>query len=180
MDALQDDWRILPNLTVNLGVRYDWQQAPTDPQRMQTNFTPGVQSHAFPNVSIVGTTGPHWLRSACCSRVILVCHRRRIYANNHVSPRVGFAYDPYGNGKTVFHGAAGIFFGGISGNEWEFPSNFAPYAVRNSYSKVVSLTHPYTGDPTEFPTGTNPYPSLSFNRASRALRRSFRSTRSWL
>ena len=69
-------------------------------------------------------------------------------------------------GKTVFHGAAGLFFGGISGNLWEFPSNFAPYAVRNTYSKVVSLTHPYTGDPTEFPTGTNPYPGLAFNRAN--------------
>ena len=30
-----------PNLTLNLGVRYDFQQAPTDPQRMQTNFVPG-------------------------------------------------------------------------------------------------------------------------------------------
>ena len=40
----QDDWRILPNLTFNLGVRYDWQQAPTDTQNRQTNFVPGVQS----------------------------------------------------------------------------------------------------------------------------------------
>jgi hypothetical protein len=86
---------------------------------------------------------------------------------NHVSPRVGFAYDPYGTGKTVFHGAAGLFFGAVSGNQWEFPSNFAPYAVRNnSYTKVKSLTHPYTGDPTEFPTGANPYPSLAFDYKS--------------
>jgi len=41
-------------------------------------------------------------------------------------------------------------------------------AVRNSYSKVVSLTHPYTGDPTEFPTGTNPYPSLAFNSQAKS------------
>jgi hypothetical protein len=40
--------------------------------------------------------------------------------------------------------------------------------VRNTYSKVVSLTHPYTGDPTEFPTGTNPYPSLAFNAQAKS------------
>jgi outer membrane receptor protein involved in Fe transport len=163
----QDDWRILPNLTLNLGLRYDWQQAPTDPQHMQANFTPGVQSHAFPNVSIVGKTGPQLAPIGMLfpgdPGVPIGGVNTPL---NHVSPRVGFAYDPYGTGKTVFHGAAGLFFGGISGNEWEFPSNFAPYAVRNSYSKVVSLTHPYTGDPTEFPTGANPYPSLAFNAKS--------------
>jgi outer membrane receptor protein involved in Fe transport len=160
----QDDWRIRPNLTLNLGLRYDWQQAPTDPQHMNSNFSPGVQSHAF-DVSIVGKTGPQLAPLGMLfpgdPGVPIGGVNTPL---NHVSPRVGFAYDPYGSGKTVFHGAAGLFFGGISGNQWEFPSNFAPFAVRNSgYSKVQSLTHPYTGDPTEFPTGTNPYPSLAFN-----------------
>jgi outer membrane receptor protein involved in Fe transport len=163
----QDDWRITPNLTLNIGVRYDWQQAPTDPQRMQTNFTPGAQSHAFQNVSIIGKTGPQLAPVGLLFPGDPGVPKGGVFTPlNHVSPRFGFAYDPYGDGKTVIHGAAGLFFGGISGNQWEFPSNFAPYAVRNTYSKVVSLTHPYTGDPTEFPTGTNPYPSLSFNRAS--------------
>ena len=161
----QDDWRILPRLTLNLGVRYDWQQAPTDPQQMQTNFSPGVQSHAFGTVNIVGKTGPQLAPIGMLFPGDPGVPVGGVFTPmNHVSPRLGFAYDPYGNGKTVFHGGAGIFFGGISGNEWEFPSNFAPYAVRNGYSKVVSLTHPYTGDPTEFPTGTNPYPGLTFNR----------------
>ncbi len=40
--------------------------------------------------------------------------------------------------KLSFTVPQAIFFGGISGNQWEFPSNFAPYAVRNTYSKVVS------------------------------------------
>ncbi|MDP9052330.1 MAG: TonB-dependent receptor [Acidobacteriota bacterium] len=163
----QDDWRILPRLTLNLGVRYDWQQAPTDPQTMQTNFTPGAQSHAFGTVNIVGKTGPQLAPVGLLFPGDPGVPVGGVFTpKNHVSPRLGFAYDPFGNGKTVFHGGAGLFFGGISGNEWEFPSNFAPYAVRNSYTKVVSLTHPYTGDPTEFPTGTNPYPGLTFNRAN--------------
>ncbi|SFS09403.1 Carboxypeptidase regulatory-like domain-containing protein [Granulicella pectinivorans] len=163
----QDDWRILPNLTLNIGVRYDVQLAPTDPQSMQTNFTPGAQSHAFGTVNIIGKTGPQLAPVGLLFPGDPGVPRGGVFTPlNHVSPRFGFAYDPYGTGKTVFHGAAGLFFGGISGNEWEFPSNFAPYAVRNTYSKVVSLTHPYQGDPTEFPTGSNPYPGLSFNRAN--------------
>ena len=35
----QDDWHILHNLTINLGVRYDWQQAPTDSQNRETTAT---------------------------------------------------------------------------------------------------------------------------------------------
>jgi hypothetical protein len=162
---VQDDWRILPRLTFNLGARYDWQQAPTDPQTMQTNFTPGVQSHAFGTVNIVGKTGPQLAPIGMLFPGDPGVPVGGVFTpKNHFSPRLGFAYDPFGDGKTVFHGGAGLFFGGISGNEWEFPSNFAPYAVRNSYTKVVSLTHPYTGDPTEFPTGSNPYPALAFNR----------------
>ncbi|SEB49160.1 TonB-dependent receptor [Terriglobus roseus] len=159
----QDDWRILSNLTLNLGLRYDWQQAPTEPLSRQTNFVPGAQSHAFPNVNIVGKTGPQLAPVGLQFPGDPGVPRGGVFTpKNHFSPRFGFAYDPGGRGTTVFHGAAGLFFGGISGNEWEFPSNFAPYAVRNTYNKVVSLTHPYQGDPTEFPTGTNPYPALSY------------------
>ena len=159
----QDDWRILPRLTINLGIRYDWQQAPTDPQRMQTNFSPGVQSHAFSDVSIIGTSKKLAPLGMLFPGDPGVPKGGAFTPLNHVSPRVGFAYDPYGDGKTVIHGAAGLFFGGISGNEWEFPSNYAPYAVRNTYRNVTSLTHPYSNDPTEFPTGTNPYPDLTFD-----------------
>ncbi len=160
----QDNWRIIPKLTLNLGIRYDWQQAPTDPQHMQTNFSPGVQSHAFPNVSIIGKSGPQLAPIGMLFPGDPGVPKGGVFTpNNHVSPRVGFAYDPYGNGTTVFHGAAGLFFGGISGNQWAFPSNYAPYAVSDTFNKVVSLTHPYTDDPTEFPTGSNPYPDLHFD-----------------
>ena len=157
----QDDWRLTPRLTVNVGLRYDIQWAPTDTQNRQTNFTPGVQSHAFPNVTIANTAtlaplgmlfpgDPGVPKSGAFTPY------------NHVSPRLGFALDPFGNGRTVFHGAAGLFFGGISGNEWELPSNFQPYAVRASFSKVVSMTHPYSTDTSEFPGGVNPFPSFQF------------------
>ena len=159
----QDDWRILPNLTLNLGLRYDWQQAPTDTQNRQTNFVPGQQSHAFQNVSISGKTGNQLAPIGMLFPGDPGVPSSGAYTpSDHISPRLGFSYDPLGNGKTVFHAAAGLFYGGISGNLWELPSNFAPYAVRPTFSKVVSMAHPYSNDPTEFPGGVNPFPSLTF------------------
>ncbi|MDR3726504.1 MAG: carboxypeptidase regulatory-like domain-containing protein [Terracidiphilus sp.] len=159
----QDDWKLLPNLTINLGVRYDWQQAPTDTQSRQTNFIPGLQSHAFSTVNISGKTGNQLAPIGMLFPGDPGVPRGGAFTpNNHVSPRVGFSWDPFGNGKTVIHGAGGIFFGGISGNLWELPSNFAPYAVRPVFSKVTSMTHPYSNDATEFPGGVNPFPTLTF------------------
>jgi outer membrane receptor protein involved in Fe transport len=159
----QDDWRILPNLTINLGVRYDWQQAPTDTQNRQTNFIAGQQSHAFATVNISGKTGNQLAPIGLLFPGDPGVPKAGAFTPlNHVSPRIGLSYDPFKNGKTVFHAAAGLFFGGIAGNEWELPSNFAPYAVRPTFSKVTSLTHPYQNDPTEFPGGVNPFPTLTF------------------
>jgi hypothetical protein len=159
----QDDWRIRSNLTFNLGLRYDWQQAPTDTQNRQTNFVPGVQSHAFQNVNISGKTGNQLAPIGMLFPGDPGVPSTGAYTpSSHISPRVGLSFDPLGNGKTVFHAAAGLFYGGISGNLWELPSNFAPYAVRPTFSKVVSMAHPYSGDPTEFPGGTNPFPTLTF------------------
>jgi outer membrane receptor protein involved in Fe transport len=159
----QDDWKILHNLTFNLGVRYDWQQAPTDTQNRETNFIPGVQSHAFTTVNITGKTGNQLAPIGMLFPGDPGVPKGGAFTpNNHISPRIGFSYDPFGTGKTVIHGAGGIFFGGISGNLWELPSNFAPYAVRPTFSKVTSMTHPYLNDPTEFPGGVNPFPTLTF------------------
>lgn len=159
----QDDWRIMHNLTINLGIRYDWQQAPTDTQNRDTNFIPGVQSTAFKTVNISGKTGNQLAPIGLLFPGDKGVPKGGAFTPaDHVSPRVGFSWDPFGNGKTVVHGAGGIFFGGISGNLWELPSNFAPYAVRPTFSKVTSVTHPYANDPTEFPGGVNPFPTLTF------------------
>jgi outer membrane receptor protein involved in Fe transport len=61
---LQDDWRAIPSLTVNLGLRYDVQTAPTDTQRRIAVFEPGVQSMVSPT-AIQGQLfpaerGPAW------------------------------------------------------------------------------------------------------------------------
>jgi outer membrane receptor protein involved in Fe transport len=161
----QDDWRIRSNLTVNLGIRYDIQSSPTNTQNMLADFIPGQQSTIAPTlpkgIVIPGDAGVP--RSGASTRY------------THVSPRLGFAWTPFADGKTVVHGGMGLFYGSISGNLWQYPSNGEPFSGRPTFSHVISVNNPYATDPTDFcqanPTciaggvGHSPYPFI-YNPAS--------------
>jgi outer membrane receptor protein involved in Fe transport len=136
----QDDWRVFPNLTLNLGVRYDIQTAPTNTQNMTMNFVPGVQSTIAPTnykgVLLPGDPGVS--RGGAPTQF------------DHVSPRVGLAWTPYPNGRTVIHAAAGIFYGSVGGNLFAYPSNGEPFSGRPSFGNVIHVSDPYATDPKDF------------------------------
>jgi len=147
----QDDFRIFPRLTLNLGVRWDIQTPPTDPQNKESTFIAGVQSTVRPTAP----TGILFPGDPGIERGIVPIRW------NHVSPRVGFAFDPNGKGKTSIRGAAGIFYGSVSGNEWNTTSNFEPFAIRLNFANSninkngtgATLVNPYKGFP-----GGPPFP----------------------
>ncbi len=72
----------------------------------------------------------------------------------HFSPRIGLAWDPFGDGKTSVRAGAGIFYGSVSGNEWNSTSNYQPFAVRQQFNTVQSLSNPYG----LLPGGVSPFP----------------------
>jgi hypothetical protein len=93
----QDDWRVTPRLTLNLGLRYEFNTTPTESQGYQnTLLNPDAQ------VDVVG--GPGWTPPLTTGPYI------RNPSLKNFSPRFGFAYDPTGNGKTALRGAFGIYY----------------------------------------------------------------------
>src|SRR5208283_1032694 len=85
---------------------------------------------------------------------------------HHVSPRIGVAWDPFGDGKTAVRAGAGVFYGSVSGNQWNQPANANPFAVRQTFTCISSFTHVYSnkviGCPASFPNGTSIFP-YAFN-----------------
>jgi hypothetical protein len=140
---VQDDYRITPQLTVNLGIRWDIDTPPIDPHNRTESFIPGQQSTVAP----LAPRGLLFPGDAGVGRGIISTKPF------HVSPRFGFAWDPFGDGKTSVRGAAGMFFGTVAGNEWNQPGNAIPFALRPQTGEgpLSSITN-YYSTPGDFPS----------------------------
>ncbi len=122
---VQDDWRLTRRLTVNLGLRYDYQQPPYERNNGLTNFNPAAVD---PKSGLLGRTtfaGVDFGRSPFSPD----------YKN--FSPRVGFAYDLTGNSRTVIRGGYGIFYPSIFnvldfGNIQGFANTATSYTAANA------------------------------------------------
>jgi len=93
---LQDDWRWKPNLTLNLGLRYEMSTVPSETSGKTANLA--NISDALP---ICGT-----LKYGGCTSTGPFFNNPTL---RNFEPRVGFAYDPFRNGKTAVRGGIGIF-----------------------------------------------------------------------
>ena len=151
----QDDCRINSRLTLNLGLRWDIQTPGEDPLNRFTTYVPGQKS----TVNTAAPVGLLFYGDPGVERGVIPT------AWNHVSPRVGIVWDPFGDGKTAVHAAGGLFYGSISGNEWNTTTNFQPWSTRLTFTNTsnrttaagvplgASLSNPYTN----YPGGT-PFP----------------------
>jgi hypothetical protein len=129
----QDNYRITPRFTANIGLRWDIDTPPTEAHNRTGTFIPGQQSTMTPAAPL----GELFPGDKGVGRGIISTPL------GSISPRVGFAWDPFGDGKTSVRAAAGIFFGTKSGNEWNQPGNAMPFAVRNGSGSGTSLTNIY-------------------------------------
>ncbi len=99
---MQDDWKVTPRLTLNLGLRWDFQQKPYERYNGQINFDPGC---TVPDVGLQG-----------CTVFAGVDGQPRTFMDedyNDFGPRMGFAYDLTGRGKTVLRGGYGVYYASI-------------------------------------------------------------------
>jgi hypothetical protein len=151
---IQDNFHMTARLTLNLGLRYEpaipWSDngdrwAQVNLAAMAANIRSKVYPNAPPGIffsSQNGISDPQMPKNALNSSL------------NHFAPRVGFAYDVFGDGKTSLRGGGGIFYDsraeGMLSNrfvdEWPFSPQFILSTAGNS-SPTVGSTAGSFSDP---------------------------------
>jgi hypothetical protein len=108
----QDDWRATSRLTLNLGVRYEFNTV--------INEVHGIQNALTSYTATALTPGPEFKNPSL----------------HNFGPRVGFAYDPFGKGKTAIRGAFGIYYDISTIGDTTFPETVGdpPYRETNGFN----------------------------------------------
>jgi Carboxypeptidase regulatory-like domain/TonB dependent receptor len=126
---VQDDYRVVPRLTLNLGFRYEFGTIPTE-----------LRGNNWQIRDVATADGNSPTQGAV---------RSELWSSNPslkaFSPRAGFAWDPSGNGKMAIRGAAGIYYdlGNLgamlfNGACCQPPLDFFN-TINNSFSSVAAM-----------------------------------------
>ena len=133
---VEDDWKVTPQLTLNLGLRYDFATPAMEGKNQMANFDPNGNGG---NGSLVFATGGS------------VENRALVQPNTkNFGPRIGFAYSP--DSKTVIRGGYGLYYSLFEriGSEDELALN-PPFLVNKTIaSNTTPVLTPSVGFPSSF------------------------------
>lgn len=140
----EDAWKVTPRLTLNYGLRYEYNSPQYDPHNEIIGFVPGAHSTVFPDAppGLLYPGDPGTPNKSLT-----------FPDHNNFAPRFGFAWDMLGNQKLVMRGGFGIFY------DIEDGALNLQFGGQAPFGDVVNLN--YSGFAPGFDPIANPFDSFS-------------------
>jgi hypothetical protein len=150
----QDEWRVRKNLTLSLGLRYEFSTPKSDSYGRTFSILPGHQSTVFPNAP----PGMIFPGDQGAPRGV------NFSDMDNFAPRMGFAWDARGDGRTSLRGAFGVFYDILKGEDNLQFNGQPPFAASAGFPFPSLTTNPvsevpYLSAPFQAANVTNPFPS---------------------
>jgi hypothetical protein len=145
---LQDDWKALPNLTINAGLRYDLQWFQGNPYGNESLYIPSLGKVVVFGKSYPSTAIPSLLTSIPITLSSQAGLPNSAFGylgqdKHNFAPRFGFAYEPVHN--TVIRGAFGLYFALLPSNYVDTaPFGTLPFVSSETYSNSTTTTPAFT------------------------------------
>lgn len=138
----QDDWKLAPRLTLNLGLRWDPYYPFIDLNDGFSQVRLGKQSTLFPNspLGVLYAGDPDIPRATIEKRL------------GNFGPRFGFAFDPTGSGRMSIRGGYGLFYSQIRQQAHNQISNNQPFSIK------LTINNPPGGIDDPYSQTGNPFP----------------------
>jgi hypothetical protein len=137
-----DDWKVKKNLTLNIGARYELDMPLVDAQNRVNTFRRGQRSTVFPSAPaglvFPGDTG--------------ITDSTYQTDKNNIAPRVGFAWDIFGDGKLSLRGGYGMFYDTVISETTLQFLTAAPFAIQ-PFTDCTTVDNPFS----------NPHPACGFS-----------------
>ncbi|MFZ0289814.1 MAG: carboxypeptidase regulatory-like domain-containing protein [Candidatus Sulfotelmatobacter sp.] len=136
----QDDWHATKRLTLNLGLRLSFFGTYREKNNLAWNFDPAFYVAGASSVDpstglVVGNPYNGWVDCGVNPGVPSGCLKNHWW---NPAPRIGFAFDPKGDGKWAIRGGYGIFFEHTNGNE----SNTESLEYESKSTPITSIPFP--------------------------------------
>ncbi len=140
----QDEWRLSAHLTLNYGLRYEVNTPYTEIRNRLNAWDPGVQSTVYPSAP-AGLLFPG--DAGVPAGIAAVDYKEFM-------PRVGLAWDPFGDGKTAIRAGYGIFYDGYTnGTGGPLQASVSALPWTQAYQLPgpgFNIANPYGGNPPPF------------------------------
>jgi outer membrane receptor protein involved in Fe transport len=145
---VQDDWKVSPRLTLNLGMRWDFRTVP-----YETNDHMGWLNEGNPQGGLCIADKSLVEKGIADGVYYKYCGRRTPDDPSYMTfaPRFGFAYRPFGGDKTVVRGGYGIFWDSAELRETDGSADIYPYVSRGNYVQTLGQTAAFQTTDALFP-----------------------------